>query len=58
MKESFSFEDNLNEEQQQTVEFFKTYIDDIDGQFKCYILNSTRIFNIPKYPIVLLTSSQ
>ena len=48
MKESFSFEDNLNEEQQQTVEFFKTYIDDIDGQFKCYILNSTRIFNIPK----------
>lgn len=31
IKESFSFEDNLNEEQQQTVEFFKTYIDDIDG---------------------------
>ncbi|XP_074629317.1 uncharacterized protein LOC141886915 [Acropora palmata] len=31
IKESFSFEDNLNEEQQRTVEFFKTYIDDIDG---------------------------
>ena len=31
IKESFSFEDNLNEEQQRTVEFFKTFIDDIDG---------------------------
>ena len=31
IKESFYFEDNLNEEQQRTVEFFKTYIDDIDG---------------------------
>ena len=31
IKESFCFEDNLNEEQQQTVEFFKTYIHDIDG---------------------------
>ena len=31
IKESFCFNDNLNEEQQRTVEFFKTYIDDIDG---------------------------
>ena len=31
IKDAFSFEDNLNEEQQRTVEFFKTYIDDVDG---------------------------
>lgn len=31
IKDSFSFEENVNEEQQWTVDFFKTYIDDIDG---------------------------
>ena len=31
IKDSLSFEDDLNEEQQRTVGFFKTYIDDVDG---------------------------
>ena len=31
IEDSFSFEENVNEEQQRTVDFFKTYIDDVDG---------------------------